>query len=124
MPGYIVDGNDAVAVYDVTRQAVERARAGKGPTLIETKTYRWEGHNPIDRNAMGGYRTLEEIEEWKQKCPIRLMEESLLEFGCLKEAEIAVIKADAVAEMEKAAQFAIESPYPEREEYYQDVYAD
>ncbi|WP_306575538.1 thiamine pyrophosphate-dependent dehydrogenase E1 component subunit alpha [Anaerotruncus massiliensis (ex Togo et al. 2019)] len=124
MPGYIVDGNDAIAVYDVTRQAVERARAGKGPTLIETKTYRWEGHNPIDRNAMGGYRTLEEIEEWKQKCPIRLMEESLLEFGCLKEAEIAVIKADAVAEMEKAAQFAIESPYPEREEYYQDVYAD
>ncbi len=123
MPGYVVDGNDAVAVYYVSKLAVERARRGEGPTLIETKTYRWEGHNLIDRSHLGGYRSVEEIEEWKQKDPITLLERDLLGLGTLSADKVESIRVHAVAEMEEAAQYAIDSPYPEREDYYTDVFA-
>ncbi len=67
MPGETVDGNDIMAVYEAVNQAVERARAGEGPSLIENVTYRYRGHSKSDANR---YRTKEEIEEWKGKDPI------------------------------------------------------
>src|SRR5260370_23864196 len=73
-PGITVDGNDVVAVYRVTREAIHRARTGGGPTLIECKTYRWHGHSMIDP---GTYRSPQEIEYWKSKDPIPFMERYL-----------------------------------------------
>ena len=124
MPGYIIDGNDAAAIYYVTKKAVEHARKGGGPTLIETKTYRWEGHNVMDKGHLGGYRTLEERESWMEKCPIALLEREMKKLGLLSEEDVVRIKAEAVAEMDEAGEFAIESPYPDQEDYYTDVYAD
>lgn len=124
IPGYIVDGNDAVEIYYVTKKAVERARNGEGPTLIETKTYRWDGHNVKDKAAFGGYRTVEEVEEWKKKDPIALMERELKKIGLLTDDDVKSIKADAIAEMDEADDFAVNSPYPNREDYYTDVFAE
>jgi len=81
IPGVNVDGNDVVAVYEVAQAAVDRAKAGDGPTLIIAETYRWKGHSRSDKNL---YRTKEEIEEWRIKDPIpkfiaRVMEEGILE---------------------------------------------
>jgi len=121
MPGYIVDGNDAVAIYHVVKEAVERARNGGGPSFIETKTYRLEGHNVMDK---GLYRTCQEVEEWKKKDPIDLMERELKEAQLLTEEDIRRIKDEAVSEMDAASEFAISEPYPEQEDYYTDVYAD
>jgi pyruvate dehydrogenase E1 component alpha subunit len=122
MPGYIIDGNDVALVYYVPKKAVESARSGLGPTLIETKTYRWIGHNPIDKIHSGVYRSAEEIERWKERCPIKLIEKDLLEYGILNEQEIARVYEEARDEMDEAEKFAIESPYPEPEEYFQDVF--
>ncbi len=124
MPGYIVDGNDAAAIYHITKEAVDRCRRGEGPTLIETKTYRWDGHNMIDKAHLGGYRTLEEREAWMKKCPIALLERDLKERGLLSDEDAARIRAEAVAEMDEAGEFAINAPYPAREDYYTDVFAD
>lgn len=67
-PGYTVDGNDVFAIDEVMQQAIKRAKAGEGPTLIECKTGRWLGHWTGDPQV---YRTKEEVEEWKKKCPIQ-----------------------------------------------------
>src|SRR5690606_22256316 len=74
IPGVSVDGNDVLAVHEAARQAVARARAGEGPTLLETRTYRWRGHSKSDANR---YRTRDEIEAWRQRCPIRRFEDQL-----------------------------------------------
>jgi len=124
IPGYIVDGNDAAGIYYIVREAVARARRGEGPTLIETKTYRWDGHNVMDKAHLGGYRTLEEREEWMKKCPIALLEKELKKISLLTDESAEKIKADAREEMEYAAEFAINAPYPDREDYYTAVYAD
>ncbi|MDF2523227.1 MAG: transketolase [Clostridiales bacterium] len=122
IPGYIIDGNDAALVYHVTKLAVERAEKGLGPTLIETKTYRCRGHNPIDKIHNGGYRTVEELEIWKNRCPIKLMENDLLKYGFLNEIEIAKVYENAREEMNEAEKYAVESPYPDREDYFKDVF--
>ena len=89
---------------------MERARAGKGPSLIETKTYRWLGHHAFDAWHEGGYRTKEEIESWKKKDPIAKITQDVLENGsCEKESDI---KAAAEEEMKAAREFAINSPLP------------
>ncbi|MEM3088780.1 MAG: thiamine pyrophosphate-dependent dehydrogenase E1 component subunit alpha, partial [Candidatus Bathyarchaeia archaeon] len=79
MPGLIVDGNDVLAVYEATRNAVDRARKGEGPTLLECKTYRWLGHFAGDPGD--AYRTKEEVEAWKEKCPIKKLKTKLVEEG-------------------------------------------
>ena len=72
MPGVIINGNDVVEVYETMTEAVKRARNGEGPSLIECKTYRWEGHVVGEEAFMGdkSYRPKEEIEEWKKRCPL------------------------------------------------------
>ncbi len=85
IPGVTIDGNDVAAVYEATEAAVQRAKAGDGPTLLEFVTYRWKGHSRSDKNL---YRTKEEIDEWKIKDPILHFEQVVRERGLLNEDEI------------------------------------
>ncbi|MBO8141608.1 MAG: thiamine pyrophosphate-dependent dehydrogenase E1 component subunit alpha [Firmicutes bacterium] len=120
LPGVSVDGNDVLAVYEAARKAVDRARAGEGPTLIETRTYRWRGHSKSDANR---YRTREEIEEWKARCPIRRLEERLIAAGILSPAEAERIGEDIKAEIQAAIEFAEEQPEPDVAQLADGVYA-
>ena len=120
IPGIAVDGNDVLAVYEAALKAVERARKGEGPTLIECKTYRHKGHSRVDPAR---YRPKEEVEEWLAKDPIKRFKEKLLQEGAITEAEIQQIENEVAAEIEEAVKFAMESSYPEPEEALDDVYA-
>jgi pyruvate dehydrogenase E1 component alpha subunit len=119
IPGVVVDGNDVLAVYEITQKAVERARKGEGPTLIECKTYRHKGHSRVDPAK---YRPREEVEEWLAKDPIKRFKEKLLQINTLTESEIQQIEKEVSDEIEEAVKFAVESPYPAPEEALEDVY--
>lgn len=120
IPDYIVDGNDAIAVYKTVKEAAEYVRSGKGPVLIESKTYRWLGHSKSDANV---YRTKEEMEAWKKKCPIKRLREYLLENKVLTKDEIAAIEKKANDDIEAAVEFANNSQNPPLESLLEDVYA-
>jgi len=120
IPGVSVDGNDVLAVYEATSNAVERARKGEGPTLIECKTYRRKGHSRVDPAK---YRPKQEVEEWLAKDPIKRLKEKLLSTSTLTESEAQQIEKEASDKIDEAAKFAVESPYPEPEEALEDVYA-
>ena len=119
IPGVVVDGNDILAVYEAAREAVRRARQGKGPTLIECKTYRRKGHSRFDPAT---YRPKEEVEEWLKKDPIPRFKKRLLENGFLTEKKGTQIEEEVVKAVEAAVKFAVESPYPAPEEALEDVY--
>lgn len=120
IPGYIVDGNDAIEVYKIVKKAAEYARSGKGPVLIESKTYRWLGHSKSDAQV---YRTKEEVEEWKKKCPIKRLRKYLIENEILTEEEVDAIERKAVEDIEAAVEYANNSPNPPIESVTEDVYA-
>jgi len=120
IPGIVVDGNDVLAVLEVTQRAVERARKGEGPTLIECKTYRHKGHSRVDPAR---YRSKEEVEEWLAKDPIKRFKQKLLQTHILTESEIQKIESEVLAKIEEAVEFAMQSPYPMREEALEDIYA-
>jgi pyruvate dehydrogenase E1 component alpha subunit len=120
IPGVAVDGNNVLTVYDAAQKAVERARKGEGPTLIECKTYRHKGHSRIDPAK---YRPKEEVEGWLRNDPIKQLKEKLLQTSVLLEAEIQQIEKEVSAEIEEAVKFAIDSPHPVAEEALEDVYA-
>jgi len=121
IPGVSVDGQDVLAVYEATREAVERARRGEGPTLIETRTYRFRGHFEGDPQI---YRSKEEVEWWmNNKDPIKIFEKYLLERGVTTREELDAIWKRVSNEAEEAVKFAEESPYPSPEELYDDVFA-
>jgi TPP-dependent pyruvate/acetoin dehydrogenase alpha subunit len=120
IPGKVVDGMDVIAVYQAAKEAVERARQGKGPTLIECKTYRFEGHEMGDPHDL--YRSREEVEEWKKKCPIRRLRQTLVSSRDLTEKEAEEIEEDVKKQIEEAVKFADESPYPDAEEALRDVF--
>lgn len=111
LPGVEVDGNDVVAVYQATEEAVRRARAGEGPTLLECKTYRTRAHSEGMRDA--GYRTAEEVNDWKARCPIKLFKNRLLGDRLADEAEIEDIEAEVKSLMQEAVTFAEQSPWPD-----------
>ena len=119
IPSVTVDGNDVLAVYEAAREAVERAKRGEGPTLIECRTYRHKGHSRMDPAT---YRPKEEVEYWLKKDPIPRFKNKLLEMGILTEEEAKKIEEQVSREIEKAVKFALESPYPEPEEALKDVY--
>jgi TPP-dependent pyruvate/acetoin dehydrogenase alpha subunit len=119
MPGVTVDGNDVLAVYETTREYAERARRGEGPALIECKTYRWEGHYHGEPQV---YRTKDEVEEWKAKCPIKRFETQLLANG-IQADELESIRAAAEMEMRDAVKYAEASPDPEPETVMDYIYA-
>ena len=116
----IADGNDIETVWETTRRAAERARAGDGPTFIEYKTYRRCTHYTGDP---GGYQPAEEIAEWEKKDPIDRCRALLAERGCLDEAEEAEALARIDEEVEEAVSYAESSPYPEPERTDYDPYA-
>lgn len=119
IPGFVVDGNDVIAVYEAAGEAIQRARAGEGPALIECKTYRYRGHFEGDPMV---YRNREEEEMWKAKDPIPRFEAKLMEMGVLTEAQAREINERILAEVEEAVRFAEESPWPAPEEVLEDVY--
>lgn len=120
--GYKVDGNDVLAIYETFREAVERARQGKGPTLIECKTYRWRGHYEGEADRTYTYRTKEEIGEWMKKCPIERFKKILIERGIIKESGLKQIEEEIQRELEDAIQFAIDSPEPAPEDALKGLY--
>jgi pyruvate dehydrogenase E1 component alpha subunit len=107
IPGVTVDGNDIAAVYDATRTAVDRARAGGGPTLVENVTYRWKGHSKSDKNL---YRTKEEISQWRAGDPILRFEHAAKEAGLLTDDEVQAIRTRAMEEMREAVRAANAAP--------------
>jgi pyruvate dehydrogenase E1 component alpha subunit len=118
MPGVTVDGNDPFEVDRAVRVAVERARAGGGPTFVECLTYRHGGHK---RDDPGSYRPAEEVAAWKQRDPIPSFRERLRE-SAFPEGEIAAIDTSVGAEIEDAVDFAMASPYPAAEMAVTNVY--
>ena len=122
MPGVIVDGMDVMAVYEAAGEAIARARAGEGPTLLECKTYRYYDH--VGVRGMGlTYRTDEEVEEWKKKDPIDSFESRLAEQGVLSPEAAQAVHDEVMAEIKTAIKFAEDSPYPEPSAITEDVYA-
>jgi len=119
-PGISVDGNDAIAVAEVAREAIESARSGKGPILIVGTTYRPYGHHMGDPGT--SYRTKEEIEEWKKKDPIDRLRNQLLQNKIATESEIEEIHNATLRELDEAVKFATESPEPKVEEALEDIY--
>ncbi len=120
MPGLIVDGNSFAAVAQASFDAVERARRGGVPTLIESKTYRIRGHSRSDRNR---YRTKEEIEEWRGRDPILAFEKDLLDLGLMTHADTDALRQDAEKVIEAAIAFAAASPAPAASELTRFVYS-
>jgi 2-oxoisovalerate dehydrogenase E1 component len=119
MPGVIVDGNDFFAVWNAAREAVARARTGKGPTLLDCKTYRFRGHIEGDQQI---YRSKEESEEWLKKDPIARAEKHLLSQHVLTQADLDRIRADEKTKVEGAIEFAKKSPWPRPEESLDSVF--
>ena len=121
IPGVAADGNDVLAVFEAARVAVERARRGEGPTLIECKTYRQKGHSRFDAAS---YRPKEEVESWLKKDPVARFQTKLLEMNVLTEAEAQKMVQEAKKVVDEATKFALDSPFPEPEEALEDVYAE
>lgn len=122
MPGIRVDGNDVLAVYEATRQAVERARNGDGPTLIEYLTFRMGPHSSSDDPSR--YRPAEDEAEWKAKDPIERFEAFLENEGVLSRDEMDALHAEAEKEMSAAAKRAEAKPAPELDSIFDDVWAE
>ncbi len=120
IPGVVVDGNDVVAVYEAAAEGIRRARQGKGPSLIECKTYRHRGHFEGDPCA---YRDDAEVEEWKEKDPIPRLEKKLFEMKILTQDKLEKIKGALLKDLAEAEKFAAESPYPDVSELTTDVYS-
>ncbi len=121
IPGVAVDGNDVMAVMEAASAAVDRARKGQGPTLLECKTYRWRGHFEGDP---GKYKPKEEQEAWLKKDPLPRFQTFLKENQFLTQEELDALDRQVTEELEAAVQFAQESPDPTPESVVQDVYSD
>lgn len=118
--GVAVDGNNVLAVYQAASEAVERARRGEGPTLIECKTYRHKGHSRVDPAR---YRPKEEVQEWLRRDPVKNFKEYLVRERSFTETELQSIEKEAGAKVDDAVKFALDSPYPAPEDALEDVYA-
>ncbi len=121
IPGITVDGNDAVAVAEVAREAIEKCRKGEGPILIVGNTYRTVGHHMGDPGT--SYRPKEEIEEWKKKDPIKRLRQQMVQNKTATDAELDEIENNVLRELDEAVKFAEESPEPAPEEALEDIYA-
>jgi pyruvate dehydrogenase E1 component alpha subunit len=125
MPGVVVDGQDVIAVYEAFQVAIDRARAGEGPSLIECKTYRIEPHVYAMADIKRWKpRPQEEIDVWRKRDPIILLRERLVREGILTQADIGRIDREATEEMEEAERFADESSPPDPKILKQALYSD
>jgi pyruvate dehydrogenase E1 component alpha subunit len=122
MPGAAVDGQDVLAVREAVAEAVARARAGEGPTLIEAQTYRYYGHSRSDPRK---YRTREEEEHYRtQRDPIELFKRRLLDEKVASAGEIEAVEKAVKEAIEAATKFALDSPYPDESELYDFLYVE
>jgi 2-oxoisovalerate dehydrogenase E1 component len=119
IPGEVVDGMDLFAVRAAVARAAARAREGKGPSLLECKTYRWYGHSRSDPRV---YRTRKEEKLWKKRDPISTLQTRLVSEGMAEEAEIRAVESKAQAAIQAATDYALNSPWPSPEKLYEDVY--
>ena len=111
----------AIEFYQAAKEAVERAREGKGPTFLECKTYRWRSHyegHPVD------LRPSDEIEAWKKKCPLLTVERRLLEEGIMTQQDLDEVHRQVQVQIEDAVNFALESPFPDPVDALEGVYSD
>jgi pyruvate dehydrogenase E1 component alpha subunit len=123
IPGVRVDGNDVLEVCAKVEEAVRRARAAEGPTLLDCLTYRFFGHFTGDKGHGITYRTRQEMEEWRTRCPIARLRRHLLDAGLVADEKLAEIEARAEAAIAAAAQYGLDSPWPSPDEALQDVFA-
>jgi len=114
VPSEIIDGMDIIEIYKAVNRAIQRARKGEGPSLIECKTYRFKGHAEGDPDA-GIYRTKEELEEWKKRDPIQILKNQLITDYQVTEEELTNIEEAIKSEIKEAVDFARDSPYPKLE---------
>jgi TPP-dependent pyruvate/acetoin dehydrogenase alpha subunit len=122
MPGVTIDGMNVLAVAEAVMEAVDRARKGEGPSLIECKTYRFREHGEFDIPT--DYRTKDEIKEWRERDPIKLFREQLLKDGIASEEELDAIDVEFETEVAEASEWAFASPEPAVAEAFTDLYAD
>jgi pyruvate dehydrogenase E1 component alpha subunit len=120
MPGVVADGMDVLDVYQKVTEAVERARRGEGPTLVECKTYRYGGHHCGEPGT--AYRTKEEIAAWRDKDPLPRFSAQLISEGTLTAAELAELEQSVAALLDEAVEFGKASPLPAPEDALNDVY--
>ena len=118
--GISIDGNNVIEVYETVKAAAEKCRKGKGPILIESRTYRWLGHSKSDANV---YRTKEEIEDWKTRCPIAQLKNHILSNNIATEEELKEIETIATKSIEDAVEFSNNSPNPSVDSLLEDIYA-
>jgi pyruvate dehydrogenase E1 component alpha subunit len=124
VPSVAVDGNDVFAVRDVAEQAVARARLGRGPTLIEARTYRWRGHVETEKSFLSrSYREEQEIAEWQQRDPITRLEAMLLREGSASQREIDDVHAQGAQTVEQAFAAALADPPPADATAFEDMFA-
>jgi pyruvate dehydrogenase E1 component alpha subunit len=119
MPGFTINGNNVLEVMEVTRQAVDRARRGEGPTFIECVTYRQRGHSRTDP---GKYRPDDEVRAWLNYDPITLFKAWLIEQGLMDENQYNQLRESVLQEINEAAEFAESSPWPDTSEIMTDIY--
>jgi pyruvate dehydrogenase E1 component alpha subunit len=123
MLAHSIDGQDVRTVYSVAAPLVERAREGGGPAFLLCNTYRYHGHHVGDV-ARAYYRTKQEEQQWvKERDPIKILVNALLQQGLAKQSRLDIIHSDLEKEMDAAVQFAVDAPYPTPDEVDQDVYA-
>ena len=122
IPGVNIDGNDLIEVYTKMKEAVDRARAGEGPTLLDCVTYRFFGHFTGDPGRGITYRTKEEMDQWLNRCPIKRFREHLIKEKIMTEEMEKTIALNVKASLDEAIQFAKESPIPLAEEALQDIF--
>jgi pyruvate dehydrogenase E1 component alpha subunit len=121
IPAVEVDGMDVEEVHAAATAAVETARDGEGPTLLVCETYRFRGHHEGDSES---YRTEEEIEQWQERDPLTTYLERLVNEGVLTEGEWEEMQADVEATLKEAVEFARDSPFPESEAAYENLFAE
>lgn len=123
IPGVVVDGMDVLAVHKAAVQAVDRARKGKGPTIIECKTYRWQGHHVGDPATYRSRRNPNEKAEWQERCPVNSLRNEIIKGKVLAEKEVVNVENMIEEEIQAAVKFAKESPYPNVSESFTDIFA-
>lgn len=122
IPGICSDGNDVLSVYRIADEAVEMARAGRGPTLLEFKTYRWKAHVGPTSDIESGLRPAEEYEEWIKKCPVEMFERYLMENSIISETETDLMRSRIEKEIDEAMEYGKKSPFPQPSDLYEHVY--
>ena len=122
MPGVVADGNNLFTVYETAEKAVNRARRGEGPSLIEFRTYRWRAH--FEGGGMPDLRPGDELEEWKKKCPVAFMERQLFEMGLMDSDELKALDAEIMSKVQEAVEFARQSPEPSPEDALEDIFSE